>query len=283
MKKNISLFLFLLLTIGCMPAWAQQGSDSLWVKVLNNKWDVVHKVNAGETVFQIAKLYEAPPALLAQENGITFQTKLPAGSDLYIPIGPYNRISKAGVPGSKPLYYKTTSSDDWQRLAFLAMTSAEQIRNWNNLPLSGVKTGQVLLVGWVKYLPAAPTQPIVIRDTTPAVTAPDTVADAPIISREEEQFNLMTGDGKNAQSEKGAAIYFDSKTSGTTYYAFFNLAPRGTIIKIVNPGNGQYVFAKVIGAIPEQDRYQNALLGLSINAQKVLGGKGSRTWCEVLY
>lgn len=263
-----------------------QTSDSLWVKMINNKWDVMHHMKEGETIFQLAKIYSVPPAEIAAENGVSYNTRLQPGTLLYIPLGTYNRISKSGVSGTRPLYYKVTANDDWQRMAYLAMTSAEELRRWNAMPLSGLKNGQVLLVGWVRYEPQvlAPPVPVIeILPKTDSSASLDTIQLLPVISQIEEQFNFQTSDGLNVTSEKGAAVYFDSKNSGDTYYAFFNMAPRGTILKIMNPGNGAYVFAKVIGSLPLQDRYQSALIGLSLNAQKVLGGKGSRTWCEVTY
>lgn len=284
MKK----ILFALLAAFLVQPAEAQTTDSLWVKVLNNKWDIVHRMKSGETVFGLAKVYQAPPAEIARENGISYRTQLDPGLELYIPLGIYNRISQAGVAGTRPLYYKTSANDDWARVAYLAGTSARQIRDWNNLPMAALKAGQTLLVGWVKYSAAdeAPV-PVTTQPSLPDSSA-NAAASAPVpevqpVSPEEEQFNLMTNGGQHVQTEKGAAIYFDSKTSGHVYYAFFNLAPRGAVIKVVNPGNGKYVFAKVIGTIPEQDRYRNALIGLSISAQKILGGKGSRTWCEVQY
>lgn len=283
MKK---IFFICLLFLGgglLLPAMAQQ-RDSLWVKVINNSWTIVHKMQEGETVFQIARMYEVPPADLAALNGIGYNTKLQAGTDVFIPIGSYNRISKEGVAGARPLYYRTGSGDDWQRMAFLAGTDAAQLRAWNKLPMMTLSPGQVLLVGWVKYntvLVVKPAPPVMPQTADTAVL--DTIPEMPVLSKEEAEFNMMTNEGQNVQTEKGAAVYFDSKTPGNKHYAFYNLAPRGSIIKIVNPGNGHYVFAKVIGTIPDQDRYRNALVGLSLSAQKVLGGKGSRTWCEVQY
>jgi len=282
MKKKFRGVLLLVLLLSPLFLHAQQ-ADSLWVKVLNNRWQVLHRVKEGETLFQIARQYQVPPAELARENGISYSTGLGTGTVLYIPIGLYNRISQGGVAGSRPVYYKTTQFDDWQRIAFLSGTSAAALREWNNLPMRALKEGQVLLVGWVKYeaAPATAVKPVTVNPVVDPVLADTVTRRPPARPAFEEEFLAQAGDGGNIATEKGPAIYYDSKTGGSQCYAFFNMAPRGTIIKIVNPGNGHYVYAKVIGTIPENGRFENAVVGLSLNAQRTLGGTGRKTWCEV--
>jgi hypothetical protein len=86
-------------------------------------------------------------------------------------------------------------------------------------------------------------------------------------------------------NDKGTAVFFDmpGKAKGNKFYAFHNLARRGTIIKIYNPGNDKVVFAKVLGPIPTTKQNHNSIIGISGGAKAKLGTNQTKLWCEVSY
>ncbi len=67
--------------------------------------------------------------------------------------------------------------------------------------------------------------------------------------------------------ESGAAVFYNLKSAAAgVYYAFHNMARKGSVIKIMNPANHRIIYAKVIGPIPRLKEYHNAIVGLSSNA-----------------
>ncbi len=80
---------------------------------------------------------------------------------------------------------------------------------------------------------------------------------------------------KNAEliEQEGVAGIFKS-TSGWEdgkYYCLHNNASVGTIIKITNPENGKFVFAKVLDLMPEMVQNNDLIIRLSNAASAVLG------------
>jgi LysM repeat protein len=90
---------------------------------------------------------------------------------------------------------------------------------------------------------------------------------------------------KNAESFEvtGNAGVFKS-TSGWTdrkYYCLYNSASTGTIIKITNPANGKFVFAKVLDLIPDINQNEGLLLVISNAAADALGATEGNFNCAV--
>jgi len=192
--------------------------------------------------------------------------------------------------------------------------------DWNRLFDTKLQQGQTLVVGWVLYdatqspgsessappkskiqvqsepppaiisRPAQPLQNTASQPVQPnAVTTPDanTQAAADTIKKPasdaEQEYMTQTNDGSNVITEKGPAVFFEKARRGNTYYAFHNTAPRGTIIKVHNPGNGREVFVKVIGKVPETKLYAGTIIGISSSAEQDLGVSDGKMWCELTY
>ncbi|WP_276134947.1 hypothetical protein [Polluticoccus soli] len=111
---------------------------------------------------------------------------------------------------------------------------------------------------------------------------------APIdtLSPEEKLFMEQTHSGTKITEEKGGAVFFGngSKIKGTNlYYAFHNTAPKGTIIKVYNPGTEKTIYVKVLSVIPGTKQYHNSIIGISAGAKQELGVADEKTWCVLEY
>src|ERR1044071_5430779 len=65
------------------------------------------------------------------------------------------------------------------------------------------------------------------------------------LTPEEKLFMEQTHNGTTVTEERGSAVFFGNsgKIKGTDmYYAFHNTAPRGTIIKVHNPGADKTIY-----------------------------------------
>jgi LysM repeat protein len=92
---------------------------------------------------------------------------------------------------------------------------------------------------------------------------------------------------KNAEPVEvtGNAGVFKS-TSGWTdrkYYCLYNNASSGTVIKITNPANGKFIFAKVLDLIPDINQNEGLLLVISNAAADALGATEGNFNCALKY
>lgn len=101
----------------------------------------------------------------------------------------------------------------------------------------------------------------------------------------EQLYMQQTANSKHVATEKGPGTWFRSNAvSGSgKYYALHNTAPRGTIVKVTNPLNGKFIYAKVLDAIPQLKANANLIIKLSDAAQEALGTREARFYCELSY
>ncbi len=87
------------------------------------------------------------------------------------------------------------------------------------------------------------------------------------------------------KEELGIAGVFKS-TSGWNdkkYYCLHNTAPQGTIVRISNPANGKFIFAKVLNLMPDIRQNENLLISISNAAAAELGAGEGNFNCAVNY
>lgn len=306
-----SVFVALLVTV-CSWGYAQEykGSlnDSIYVAEHKNTWHIKHSVRSGETIFMLARRYHVPPAMLADANGMNYQQGLEEGQVVWVPLGAYNR--KKTLPSNpaetRVLYYKAKQYDNMFMIARFADLRQKTIQSWNKMSDNKIESGRVLKVGWVLYdatqLPfvnnakeqdggivveTGGEQEIGQTSETNKYANADTVIrikkkEGP--SKEEKLYMSQTHNEAFVMGEKGTAVFFDmpGKSKGT-FYAFHNSAPRGTIIKVVNPGTKMFAYVKVLGALPNTGQYHNSIIGIASNAKKALGVSEEKLWCELYY
>ncbi len=104
------------------------------------------------------------------------------------------------------------------------------------------------------------------------------------LSEIEREYMAQTSNEQNLTAEKGTIAFFNStgKSKGSeAYYAFYNGAAKGTVIKVTNPGTETTIYVKVLGPLPATKQYHNALMGLGSLAKAALGVVDNRAWCEL--
>lgn len=284
------------------------GIDTLEVVFHDDKWAIIHSVVAGDNVFKLSRMYHVPPALLADENGINFQTSLNPGQILYIPYGPFNQATEASGDrfDVRPLRYQVQKYDNLFRLAHLAGVQQRVLQKWNGIPDNYIEEGRVLFVGWVLYDisggPSADTVEVNSDRTERrnnnrrgVTTKEDGVERTVIVVRKsyldtlpevERTYMTQTNSEQVVMEEKGTAVFFENKgklQSSKVIYAFHNTAKRGTIIKVYNPGTGKTVFVKVLGPIPDTKMYHNSVIGIGNGAKELLMVTEDKAWCELKY
>lgn len=125
----------------------------------------------------------------------------------------------------------------------------------------------------------APPEPVKTPETNTGATKPAPVASGSF----EALYNQQTSNGKNVTAEKGPGGWFKSNASAGKYYALHNTAPRGTIIKVTNPLNGKFIYAKVLEAIPQIKQNEGLIIKLSDSALEALGTNEAKFYCQLNY
>ncbi|OKL38822.1 peptidoglycan-binding protein [Pontibacter flavimaris] len=181
--------------------------------------------------------------------------------------------------------------------------SVENLRFWNKLPGNTIEIGQELIVGVGEptptqkplYMPepddemtkgadsnavasAGPANPAPVNATPVVVTTKERVME------EEEPEEDASPAGMNKRIEAGMAEMIDPKTNDTNkYLALHKTAPVGTIMQVKNAMNGQVVYVRVIGKLPETGENERVVVRLSKKAYQKLGAVDPRFRVELSY
>lgn len=302
-------FLLVLLSAATFSAFAQ-ADDSLFVFPKDNSWLIMYRVHNGETVFALSRRFHVPPAILTGVNGLSYQSALSNNSNINIPTGAYNMLKAKPInpDEARPLYYRATGDDNLYKLSRYSGVSQHTLQEWNKLSDTRIEEGQVLFVGWVMYdatnvnvagntpgsskkelsmgYGAAPQDAHIPQQaksgvTTTIIRSADTIkrVDTPAIER---LYLKQTNNEETVVDEKGPAVFFDMKsvTSKNAFYAFYNDAPRGTVIKVHDPSTGVIIYVKVMGPLPATKQYVGATIGISGNAKAAFNVNRDKLWVE---
>ena len=116
-----------------------------------------HKVEAGETLDEIARRYHAKPSAIAEVNNLRKGDDLLADSKLIIPATPGRRSSEgAGSYAKRPTYYRIRKGDTVLTVADDFGVPAAKVRQWNRLRGNRLVAGHRLKI----YRPAADEEPV---------------------------------------------------------------------------------------------------------------------------
>ncbi len=108
-----------------------------------------HIVKSGETLESVASTLHAKSTEIAETNGITAQDPMSAGDELVVPLEAVNSASS-------PSHYTPRRGDTLVTVADRFNVSTEDLRRWNGLASSNLRTGHALWVSEpVRLAPSA--------------------------------------------------------------------------------------------------------------------------------
>ena len=286
MLKYLLAILFFMFGVNA----SAQENDSLFVVKKGAKWAIKYTVKPREYIRMLAKRFFISEGVLLYANDEEAIKKLAPGDIIYIPVTKENYlVSKPSlnVNNIHDVYYHVAPKDDIGILSTYAGITKTDMRTWNNLKGNTLSVDQVLFVGWVRMMDKDSTNPESLaaypspKKKVIAVTT-DTVK-VPVLGGLDTVYNRQTNNGLNVLTEKGTAVFFEKPGKNNLYYAFHNETPRGSIIKVFNPGSGKTIYVKVIGPVPDTKLYANCIIGICDAAKEALGITDSKAWCELSY
>ncbi len=137
-------------------------------------WWRAHKVQAGESLANVAGQFHITTASLAQANQLTTVASLEPGTHLVIPLAAGSDAALARVRETVPyqlVHYRVREGDTLDLIADRYDVTAYQIRRWNGLLSSNLVVGRTLRL-YVGGHAAATSHPTAARTPAPAAHSP---------------------------------------------------------------------------------------------------------------
>jgi LysM repeat protein len=219
-----------------------------------------------------------------------------------IPLNATN-FSQANSKGV-PVYYTVGEKEGLYRVSLKNnKVLMANLRKWNKLANDNITTGQKLIIGYLNTTETPPTEiarvepPVRMEDkkenprpTAPVVetkqeTAPEPQTNATTNAPSVTPSGKASGAGYfktqfDLQSQKNAANKEQTLTTGifktssgwqdSKYYALMDNLEPGTIIRVVNPSNNKFIYAKILGEMSGIRQNQGLELRLSNAAASAL-------------
>lgn len=278
-----------------------------------------HKVVSGESLSRIAKKYKVSVADLENWNqlkaaelkaGQEILVSAPAGSESIMTPKPAEAKNEKPAPAeSHP--HKVEKGETLSSIAQKAGTTIAEIKKLNQLKNNQVRLGQVLQLPGasaaveenkmteVKSETAKPeSTPVQVKkepvpktevsrsEAVPVETNSVPVNEIPVKTEEKPQAGIREINntlGYTRIVETGFAEAIDGDVNSKKHLCLHKSAPAGSILQVKNEVNGQSVFVKVIGKLPETGSNEKIIIRISRQAYERLMAAGKRFPVEVSY
>jgi LysM repeat protein len=297
-------------------------ADSIGQEFRGGQRFVRHRVAQGETMFALARRYHVTVDQITTANP-QLKTGLGIGAVVLIPRSgggsaphtattatPATAAPAAASPaaGPVPARYTVAKGETLFGIARRYNLSPAELMQLNHLPAGGsVRVGQEILLraagagaapiaattpattaatpAPTPAAPARPLEPIIapkVNPSAPAQIATVTTAKEKDADSSENRAPTRASEVVTRVTESGMAATISN--SGTDkYLALHKTAPTGTIMQVKNQMNGQSVYVRVIGPLPDTGENQNMLVRLSPRAVQKLGTSDSKFRVETSY
>ncbi|WP_158279566.1 septal ring lytic transglycosylase RlpA family protein [Arcicella aurantiaca] len=282
---------------------AETVKDSIGIKREGGKSFVLYKVAPKQTLFSIVKRYGSSVAEFKAANpGVSESVQV--GQTIKIPYkgyvvatAPVNKSvpSPAPAPAApeavKMVSHVVESGQGLYSIATKYKVTMADVRKWNNLTTDQLTAGQVLIVDAREYerakkagdLPAKG-EVVKVEDTnlgggivnSKPTTEPD-VSEAKTSSE-----TSKTSSGYKKTIETGLAELIDVEDKSGKYLGLHRSAPIGTLVNVKNSSNGQSIWIKVVGKLPDIGS-DKVIIKLSPRAFEKLNPSDKRIRAEISY
>lgn len=232
-----------------------------------------HTVKEKETLFGIAKKYGVTVENLKKWNG-DIQT---------VRIGQVINVSATSNKATAPLQVTETKP------AANAKPIAES-KTETKEKIVAAKTDKIELIKQVKdevtsAKPENNTGTVYDKTVAEVTPAKNEVNDkTPKEGEVKTSSKSKSGSVVKEYTETGMAAWIkDGSLNQNKYYALHRTAPLGTIVKVNNRMNGDYVFVKVVGQLPSSDENEKQIIKISEAAARKIGAINEYFQVELNY
>ena len=284
--------------------------DSIGIKREAGKVFVLYKVEPKQTLFSIVKRFGS--------SVTEFKIANPSISE-GVNVGQIIKIPYTGVvmksthvvikPASTPVVVPVTATSSTETIKMVSHVvesgqglysvatkykiAMGDLRKWNNLITDQLTTGQVLIVDAREYERAKkagdlPAKGEVVKvedtnmgNTTTTVQKP---ANEPVEVNEAKisSESSKTASGYRKTIETGLAELIDVEDKSGKYLGLHRSAPVGTLVNVKNSLNGQSIWVKIVGKLPDVGS-DKVIIKLSPRAFEKLNPSDKRIRAEISY
>ena len=234
-----------------------------------------HTIVRGQTLYSLARFFGLNEEQLYPYNPKLNNKTITVGQKVRIPLPnvAIKRFKKADFQRIyfAPVLFKVHKGDNLFKISkTLFHMPIDSILKWNGLTSQAqiIAPGQVLHVGWlsVKGVPDS------IRSVKKAS-----------ISARSETLHHFFGNQKKVSEQRGAAFWQIKGNAFTDLYCLHRTARVGSIVEVQNMMNNKIIYAKVIGAIPENAFNKDVVVIVSPSVAKLLGAKDAKFFVHITY
>lgn len=255
--------------------------DSLGLKKENNKTFLVYKIGPKQTLFSVLKRYNLSLTEFKQVNP-EINIPVNSGELVFIPLHyldestntlgnvskPVEKVSEPVEPPKNTGIHIVSAKQSLLTVANLYKVTMAEIRKWNNLSSDVLKEGQRLFVS----------APSAVNIDKSSLLPPKGNEESKSPSTPTEPTDA---NGMRKTIETGMAELIDVPDNSGKYLALHKTAPIGTLVLVKNLANGQNIWVKVIGRLPNSD--SKLIIKLSPKAFERLNAVDKRIRAEISY
>ncbi len=282
--------------------------DSVGIKKEAGKTFVLFKVEPKQTLFSIVKRYgssvaefkAANPGLsesvnVGQTIKIPYKGIVVASAPKYVPPAPTTTpVPTPPTETVKMVSHVVESGQGLYAVATKYKITMADLRKWNNLTTDALASGQVLIVDAREYerakksgeLPAKG-EVVKVEDTNMSNNSTTTTqkpAAEPVDASEAKTSTetSKTSSGYRKTVETGLAELIDVEDKSGKYLGLHRSAPAGTLVNVKNSSNGQSIWVKIVGKLPDIGS-DKVIIKLSPRAFEKLNPSDKRIRAEISY
>jgi hypothetical protein len=280
MRIPILWFFLLFLMPGISAVKAQSNPlDTFFVEMSTEQLPFFkHKVQKGETLYQLSKRYNVDLDKLHQWNAQLLINQISLGAEINIPVDKEKISSK----GSIVLLHKIMPKDNLFSIAKRNLgLELDFVRKLNKLEGDHLPLGQNLILG---YLDTNGTTGLEDAAGTYAKSNPQKVDSLTQASdlKLQRDFQKQADLGKLVE-ERGIAFWKKESGIDRGNYVLHRDAPLHSIIEITNPMFNKTVYAKVVGKIPPNTYSHEVKIVITSGLAKELGAIDARFFTYIKY
>ncbi|MGW8123744.1 LysM peptidoglycan-binding domain-containing protein [Roseivirga echinicomitans] len=267
--------------------------DSLGIKKEGDKYFVIHKVAAGQTLYALARRYGTSVTEIKAKNA-ELVNDLKVGQTINIPYGkPMGQTEipvKATVQTNKN--HTVAAGETLFSISQLYNMDIEAIKKLNNLSSNSLSVGQLLKISVAPTKAQEVVKPTITTEEKPVEKVVEKVKVADSIIQKTDPMNMGNGEVDietyngspfNEIKEEGQAELIIEAESSTKFLALHKTAKIGTVIKVRNRMNDLTVYVRVVGEIPDTADNANILIKLNKRAYDQLKALDNRFLVELSY
>ncbi len=227
-------------------------------------------VKEDKAFIQVEVPEEATVKSIVQKWGVAHAVDTNAEGKLLLPV--MDLIRQFSCEGCVPVYHKVQSSEGLYRIGkWYGNIGVGRLKTLNQLRSETLQKGQRLLVGYIlpgaDWVPSPAKVAANISETTIPEDAPLLTYAGPGFFMQEWQPPIV----EKVATGKAASFKSESGWSDGKFYILHNQYSVGSIVKITHPETNKYLFAKVVGPLPEL-KMNNGLIMRMNNAAAAFFG-----------